>query len=156
MARCSDRVRPVVARCGTIRVVPGYRRFQSAVPNRSGRHPGFFALLRGLAVGGALSDADRQWWEQAVTRSYALHVEPTAVDPHCYDHPGARSWFRDTATDLLALAADGCAVLDRYDVPWVELRTTHPGHVAYRDDVQVVAIPFGYPSDWRLPRAPAH
>lgn len=124
------------------------------MPNRTGRYPGFFALLRGLAIGDVLSTADRQWWDRAVARSYELHVEPTAVDPRCYDHPAARSWFRDTADDLLSLAREGCEVLDTYQVPWVELQTPRPGRITYADQVQVVAIPFTFADDWRIPPAP--
>lgn len=125
-----------------------FRRFQSGAPNRHGRFPGFFAMLRGLAVEGLLSDSDRALWDTFVARSYELHIEPTKVDPRCYDHPEARAWFRATATDLLTLARDCCEVLDRYDVPWVELRTTRPGVVTYEDEVQVIAIPHTYPDDW--------
>lgn len=128
-------------------------RFQSAVPNRRGSYPGFFALLRRLALGGHLGREDLQWRDQVVARSYALHVEPTTVDPHCYDHPGARSWFRDDAVELIDLAREVCEILDRYDVLWVELRSTHPGHITYSDRVQVVANPFGYPDDWRIDAA---
>ncbi len=40
------------------------------------------------------------------------------------------------------------ALLDRYDVAWVELRTTSPGRVTYADDVQIVAVPLTYPEHW--------
>lgn len=126
-------------------------RFQSAVPNKEGRYPGFFSLLRGLAVGGALTDADLRWWKLAIARSYELHDEPTSVDPHCYDRPGARTWYRCGADDLIELAAAGCQVLDRYHVPWIELRTHYPGHLTYHDAVQVVAVPYSHETDWRIP-----
>lgn len=39
-------------------------------------------------------------------------------------------------------------LLDRYDVPWVELRTSAPGPIHYEDRVQVVTTPWAYPEDW--------
>jgi len=30
----------------------------------------------------------------------------------------------------------------------VELRTSSPGRIVYADEVQAVAVPFGYPEDW--------
>ena len=44
-----------------------------------------------------------------------------------------------------------CALLDRYDVAWVELRTAHPGRSVYEDEVQVVAMPFTHEEHWPLP-----
>lgn len=132
----------------------GFRRFQSGVPDSSGAHAGLFSLMRGLAVGGSLGAVDRREWERMIARSYELHVEPTTVDPHCYSAPGSRSWFRDSAEALLALARDGCGLLDRYGVPWVELRTAHPGRITYADDVQVVARPFAHRREWQVPHPP--
>lgn len=43
-----------------------------------------------------------------------------------------------------------CALLDRYDVAWVELRTAHPGRIGYEDEVQVVAMPFTHEERWPL------
>lgn len=120
-------------------------RFQSAVPNRRGSYPGFFALLKGLEQTDRFTPDDRQVWTEIVARSYALHTEPPAGS---YEHPGARSWFRSSASDLRTLALDACAVLDRYAVPWVELRTASPGRVVYEDEVQVVAVPFRHEDDW--------
>ncbi|UIJ35621.1 hypothetical protein [Allobranchiibius sp. GilTou73] len=48
------------------------------------------------------------------------------------------------------MTTDYLRLLDRYDVPWVQLRTAHPGRVVYQDDVQVVAVPFEYPAAWPL------
>lgn len=65
-------------------------------------------------------------------------------------NPGARSWFRDSATEQLDLARRCTGLLDRYDVPWVELRTTRTGRRVYEDEVQVVAVPFGFSEHWPL------
>ena len=128
-----------------------YRRFQSAVPNRRGTFPGVFALANGLAWGGLLSAEDHAWWAAENARGDALYADPSHVVPGCYDreaNPGARAWFKETAVDLIALTAAYLRLLDRYDVPWVELRTASPGRVVYEDDVQVVTVPFTYPADW--------
>lgn len=125
-------------------------RVQSAVPNRHGRFPGVFAMANGLHASGRLSVADATWWREANDRANAAYADPSLVVPGCYDDPGARAWFRESADELLALAREYASVLDRYGVAWVELRTTAPGHLTYEDDVQVVAIPFRHPDDWPL------
>lgn len=131
-------------------------RFQSAVPNRRGRFPGVFALANGLRDTGRLTDTDRRWLAAANERAEGMYVDPSTVEPGCFDdirHPGARSWFRTGAADLLTMSAEYLDLLDRYGVGWVELRTDHPGRTTYEDDVQIVAVPPAYPADW--PFAPA-
>ena len=125
--------------------MPRFVRFQSAVPNRHGRFPGVFALTNGLGRGGLLSPEDHAWWREENARADALYPDPSTVDPSCYDraiNPGARAWFKDTAHDLLELTAEYLRLLDRYGVPWVELRSSSPGRILYEDDVQVVALPY--------------
>lgn len=63
-------------------------------------------------------------------------------------NPGARSWFTESAVDLIELTRTYLRLLDRHDVPWFELRTSRPGRVTYEDDVQLVAVPLRYPEDW--------
>ena len=128
-----------------------YRRFESAVPNRRGVHPGVFALANGLAAAGALSVADRDWWKDANLRANHAYVDPTTVRSDCYDpviNPGARAWFKEPADDLIEFTGAYLRLLDRHDVPWVDLRTSYPGRVTYEDDVQLVAVPLRYPEDW--------
>lgn len=128
-----------------------YRRFESAAPNRRGAHPGVFALANGLAEEDRLSAADLTWWQDANARAHQSYVDPTTVSPGCYDvaiNPGARSWFTESADDLIEMTHAYLQLLDRYSVPWVELRTAHPGRVTYEDDVQLVAVPLQYPEDW--------
>ena len=129
-------------------------RFQSAVPNRHGRFPGVFALANALAAEGLLSPADAAWWAAENTRGDALYTDPSTVDPRCYDrtvNPGARSWFKGTATELLDVATGYLALLDRHGDRWVELRTGSPGRVVYEDEVQVVAVPYEHGTDWPFP-----
>lgn len=126
-------------------------RFQSMVPNRRGSYPGVFALANGLAGEGSLAPADAAWMRASNDRADALYVDPTTVVADCYDpvlNPGARSWFTSSATELLEFTRGYLDLLDRYDVRWVELRTSTPGRVTYEDAVQVVAVPFTHPEDW--------
>lgn len=130
-----------------------YRRFESAAPNKRGAHPGVFALANGLAAAGVLSAVDFGWWEDANVRASQAYLDPTTVRSDCYDaltNPGARAWFKESAVDLIEFTHAYLRLLDRHDVPWVELRTSRPGRVTYEDDVQLVAVPLRYPEDWPL------
>ena len=132
--------------------MPVYVRFQSAVPNRRGAFPGVFALANGLAGDGRLSAEDLRLWRAMNDRMNTAYADPTASDPDCYDrrlHPGARSGIKVGPADrLLEGTRFYTDLLDRYGVPWVELRTGTPGHVHFEDDVHVVATPFLHESDW--------
>ncbi len=131
-----------------------YVRYQSAVPNRNGRYPGVFALASGLRHHGLLTDDDAEWHREANRRATAAYLDPTTVVPDCYDHnrnPGARSWFSAEAVHLLDMTAPYLDLLDRYSVPWTRITSRTPGRIVYRDDVQVVAVPYAYPTDWRFP-----
>lgn len=64
--------------------MPAYCRFQSAVPNRRGTYPGFFAMLKGLEQNDRFAPADRAVRADINTRAYALHSEPPASS---YEHP---------------------------------------------------------------------
>lgn len=137
--------------------MPDFVRFQSAVPGRAGLFPGVFALANGLARHGRLSPADLDWWRSANARLSASYVDPTAVEPGCYDagvNPGARAWFRRRASAQIGLTRDYLRLLDRYGVGWVELTTSSPGRIVYADDVQVVAVPYAYEQDWPLREGP--
>lgn len=128
-------------------------RFQSAVPNRRGAFPGVFAMANGLRDAGMLSPADEERmlaWNSHGERTY---TDPCTVVADCYDpavNPGARSWFKDDATELLRMALRYTELLDRYEVPWTQLCTTRPGRIVYEDSVQVVAVPFAYEEHWPL------
>jgi hypothetical protein len=60
--------------------------------------------------------------------------------PHRTDK--AISWFRESATEHIAMANELVTVLERNGVRILALRTSRPGYVVYEDDVQVVAEPF--------------
>ena len=126
-------------------------RYQSAVPNRRGSFPGVFALANGLRDEGVLTEVDAYWLRAANDHANAAYVDPTSVDPDCYNratNPGARSWFKSNATTLLDMTAEYLGLLDRYHVPWVELRTRTPGRLVYEDAVQIVAVPHTYIEHW--------
>lgn len=120
-------------------------RFEAARPTANGRHPGIFALLRGLRESGRLDERDAAHAAELVARSYALHVEP--APEHFRTDPPALSWFRtdvepaERATALRALADDVVALLRSHGIACREVRSTDPGRITYSDDVQVVAVP---------------
>ena len=128
-------------------------RFQSAAPNRHGRFPGVFALVNGLLWQGSLGSELEQWVRETNAYFDAAHTDPSTVIPDCYDpagNPGAQSWFRAEAVELLGRTADYLDLLDRHDVPWVELRTKSPGRIVYQDEFQVVAVPLAHEEGWAL------
>lgn len=130
-------------------------RYQSIVPNRHGRFPGVFALVNGLATDALLSSEDASWVRSSNDRANAAYADPTTVVAGCYDpvvNPGARSWFRSSAKDLIDLTREYLDLLDRYRVRWVELQTNTPGRITYEDRVHVVAVPHTYPDDWPFDR----
>jgi hypothetical protein len=110
-----------------------------------------FALANGLRDDGLLTPEDQGWLLEANRNATATYVDPTTVDPTCYDptvNPGARAWFVADAANLLAMAASYLELLDRYEVPWMQLITHSPGRIVYRDATQIVAVPYQHPSDW--------
>lgn len=128
-----------------------YVRFHSAVPNCRGTFPGIFAMANGLRDGGLLSDIDAEWIRRQNEHGDRAYTDPTTVVDGCYDsaiNPGARSWFREDAGDLLLMARRYTQLLDAYEIPWVELRSAHPGRIVYEDAVQVVAVPYAYEEHW--------
>lgn len=131
-----------------------FHRFQSAVPNRRGSFPGIFAMTNGLRDAGLLTPADEEWVRRENALGEAAYTDPSTVVADCYSpriNPGARSWFTGEADELLEMARRYAALLDRYEVPWVELRTTRPGRVVFEDADQVVAVPFVHEEHWPLP-----
>jgi len=128
-------------------------RFQSAVPNRRGTYPGIFAMTNGLRDCGMLTDDDAEWIRRENADGERIYTDPSTVTAGCYSatiHPGAQSWFKAEAFELLVMARRYTTLLDRYEVPWVELHTNSPGRIVYEDPVQVVAVPFTHEEHWPL------
>lgn len=126
-------------------------RYQSAMPNRHGRFPGIFALVNGLLNGDSLTSDTAAWVRKTNTWFTMAYTDPSTVIPDCYNpavNPGAQSWFRAEAAELLARSANYLDLLDRHEIPWVELRTKSPGRIVYEDKVQVVAVPLTHEEGW--------
>jgi hypothetical protein len=60
-----------------------YVRYESAVPNAGGAHPGIFGLANGLARSGALSAADWAWWRASNDWYDAAYVTPPRSTRRC-------------------------------------------------------------------------
>ncbi len=121
-----------------------YIRFQAAVPNERGTYPGVFALTNGLAKSGALSDEDELWWRASNDWGNASYVDPSSVVPAAFDrdlNPGASSWFKISAVELVEYTRGYVSLLKRYDVHVAEVLSADPGTLVYEDDVQIVAVP---------------
>lgn len=129
-------------------------RFESPTPNRRGQHVGVFGLANGLARSGRLSAQDWSWWRSSNDWCNVAYPDPSTVDSAVYDqmlNPGARAWFRASAIELIAIAREYVALLDRYGVACIDRRTRAPGRVVYQDAVQVVAVPARASVTRRLP-----
>ncbi|HEX8093023.1 hypothetical protein [Jatrophihabitans sp.] len=122
-----------------------YVRYESAVPNSRGTHPGVFGLANGLARSGRLSAADWAWWRAGNDWFTSAYRDPATVDPALFDkarHPGATCWFLDSAEHLLCRVPGYLALLDRYGMAWRERRSADPGVIRYADADQIVATPY--------------
>jgi hypothetical protein len=123
---------------------PRFVRYQATQLNARGIRVGIFGLANGLARNGALSPEDHQWWLSANAWYDAAYPDPNLIDPTVYDRTlnlHAQAWFKTTAVHLLERIPGYLDLLNRYGVPWEELRSAAPGHVLYEDDVQVVVRP---------------
>lgn len=79
-------------------------------------------------------------------RSCLTWFEQHLAGPDRIYRPGksryAISWFRETATEHIAVARRMVAAIEWADVLVEQLSTGEPGYVVYEDDEQVVAVPF--------------
>lgn len=123
---------------------PGFVRYQAVEEDERGMRPGIFYLANGLARGGVLTGTDHQWWRAANDWYDAAYPDPNLTDPTIYDrtlNPRAHAWFKTTAGHLLARVPGYLDLLDRYGVPWEEVRSGSPGRILYEDDVQIITAP---------------
>lgn len=116
-------------------------RYQALRQSASGRFPGVFALVNRLGLDDQLSDGDRQWWRSNNLWFEDQLTNPFKIDPSMSDrsvHPHTSSWFRADATRFLERTRGYLDILNRYHVPWVELRGETVGPALYADEHQVV------------------
>lgn len=125
----------VVPRLDELQPLTEYVRYEATEPTRRMTHPGVFALASSLAHAKRLTPENLAWWRTHDDLVNEAYPDPASADPSTYDcdrHPGARTFFRADAHDLL----------DRYDVGRRELRTYDPGRILHADGAQVVAEPW--------------
>ncbi|WP_026820834.1 hypothetical protein [Arthrobacter castelli] len=121
-----------------------YVRYQAALPNRRGTHPGVFALVNGLAKDGELSSADLIWWRESNDWCNAAYPDPGRVDPSIYDstvNPVTQAWFKSSARHLLDKVDSYLALLHRYSVECEHVMSDDPGRLIYEDEFQIVVVP---------------
>lgn len=110
-------------------------------------------MANGLRDYGVLTEEDASWVRTHNAIGERAYTDPSTVIADCYSpaiNPGSRSWFKADATELLEMARAYTRLLDRYAVPWMELRTRYPGRIVYEDDVQIVAVPYVHEEHWPL------
>ncbi len=121
-----------------------YVRYQAVVPNGRGTYPGIFALANGLARSGRLSPEDWAAWRDANDRADAAYTDPSTIDASVFSrevNPTAQSWFKATATHLLADVGYYGDLLSRYQIEYEVLTSDDPGTLIYEDEVQIVVVP---------------
>ncbi|ARF53824.1 hypothetical protein [Streptomyces gilvosporeus] len=122
-----------------------YVRFQSPHRNRRGNFTGVFGLVNTLARKGRLSDEQESF--RRINNSWydAAYTNPSTVDATVYDHeinPGAAAWFKPSAAHLIARVPGYLEILAAHGVDCRMMRSADPGRVIYKDDVQVVVVPY--------------
>lgn len=123
---------------------PRYVRFRSTVPNNHGVRVGVFALVNGLARSGVLTPEQLVRWREANDWFEAAYPDPSRLAPDAYDpalHPGAVSWFKESAVELIERTAAHARLLDAHGVPWEKVTCADPGRILFEDGVHVVSEP---------------
>lgn len=147
--RAASSVRPVTVAGGCQHDAVRFVRFEATNPSPSGRHPGVFALVNGLAHDGRLTDEQARWWRANNDWFNATYTDPASVDPSLFDrsvNPVTSCWFKADAIHLTDRLHGYLALLDSHEIGWTELRSDDPGIVVYEDQDQVVVIPRDDPS----------
>ncbi|WP_207552236.1 hypothetical protein [Mycobacteroides abscessus] len=122
-----------------------YVRYESPVSNSRGENVGVFSIANDLAWSGRLSEIDWSWWRSNNDWLNAAYADPATVDATLFDkakNPAVSCWFKSTANHLLDRVPGYLALLERHGIAWTVRRTSEPGRILYRDDVQVVVAPF--------------
>lgn len=118
-----------------------YLRYQSTHPSPSGRFPGVFAIVNGLAFSGSLSENEQHWW-QISNKWFEMHLtNPAKMDRWVFARsirPYTSSWFRSSAVEFVQRTGGYLDILEQHGVDWVELQSTDPGPIVYSDEFQVV------------------
>lgn len=120
-------------------------RFQGTKPNSKGRFPGVFALANGLGRAGEFSEDEHRFWRAGNDWYEANFTNPSTVDPTVYDrvlHPGAESWFKATAGEVLDRVDGYLEILAAHGVSCERLESSAPGRIIYEDDDQIVVVPW--------------
>ncbi len=120
---------------------PEYVRFRSRFPDSRGAFVGVFGLVNVLGRHGMLSPEEELFRRENNAWYDAAYPDPYAVLASLADRPLAASWFRTSATSLLARLPGYLAILDHHAIAWERVETDDPGEVLYEDDRQVVADP---------------
>jgi hypothetical protein len=120
-------------------------RFQGTSANARGHFPGVFALANGLGRAGVLSEEEHRFWRSGNDWYDANFTNPSTVDPTVFDrelHPGATSWFRTTAGEVLDRVNGYLEILAAHGVSCERVESSAPGRIIYEDGEQVVVVPW--------------
>lgn len=115
-------------------------RFCSRYPNDHGAFTGVFGLVNVLGRHGMLTPAEERFRRETNAWYDAAYPDPCRTNAKAYDHPRASSWFKSSATMLLARVPGYLEILDAHRVAWQRLTADTPGVVVYEDEFQVVAV----------------
>lgn len=121
-----------------------YSRYQSPLPNESGRHIGIFGLVNTLAKQGKLTPEQEAFRRTNNDWYDAAYRNPSLVDPAVYDrevNPLAAAWFKPSAVHLFDRIPGYLEILAAHAIPCHLVTSNDPGRIIYEDADQIVVVP---------------
>jgi hypothetical protein len=111
---------------------------------KSGVQAGLFDAVKRLPPIGKVADWDEKRMAEIFEWFHEHLPHPTRVarSRRPNGHPAAVSWFRESASEHIAMARELAAILKAHDIPVEMITSTRPGYVVYEDEFQVLAEPF--------------
>ena len=117
--------------------MPHVLRFQTSLRDPdSGRPLGLFRAAGRIEERDRLPPSAKDWLREQLEWFNENLIVPH-LDPDLWR---AQFWFRDSASDCLNRIWDVVWLLRAFEIAVERLKTTEPGEIVYRDDIQIAAI----------------
>jgi hypothetical protein len=110
----------------------------------SDRERGILSALYKLERSGELTEAEANWFREAMTWLNANLARPDRFNWSSRPNAPERglSWLKAEATEHVSRMRELVALLEHKGISVSELRSDRPGYILYEDAQQVVAMPF--------------